>query len=772
MSITSTFMRSVLVASLLATGAFLGGCEGDDGLDGQDGAPGQPGGQGPEGPPGPPGTVTTKPLESCGVCHEINSAFDAGAAHELAGLATVSNVAFAVAANNVDLVVTYNLKIDGVNTTDFTAVSRDQRVNAAGEYSDLGAITAATSTGNGNYRITIPGGAAAAAENSRYLFRVDNPAGLRVVVVEDFPAAPFVDAVSNQACNNCHGESGIFQIHGASYAQPAGMEACTACHKSDYDVATGREFDDPWFAIIHGVHNSHNMPSGHYDYDATHRFSVTYPTYMTNCSVCHDDTGTLAAANQMRVTAANCFSCHESMEGFGEDAFENSAFHLNYDETTNCQTCHNNNTAPRFVTAFHNGLTTGNSGVIWDGEDTSVTEGRLVDWQITDIVDDGTELTVTWQASYNGVPVDPCNATAGPDAPVFHADGSGNLQFLYSYFQGDDPILGTANAPGQPAAWPTTNAAANFTATCANGVATTVFTPDRKAGATRGTLALQGKPRLPHPSGTGLMQVRAKTPTLEWVVGSGHDPALAERREITDTGKCLDCHVGSLYQHGGNRVDNVEMCILCHNSASNEQNVRAGMGVDASEAYDGKAGQTFEMKSMLHAIHTAGVAQRFGDINQAPIAIYRNRGIYYWGLAEPANWPDPVDDACMRGNTAGQWVYGADRTVTNACQPHNFHKPTFPRIENDCGACHTDDFDTLLPGQTVAMATTLEATAAADVDGDTDWADQSDDVLQGSGAASCTSCHSDGAAKGHAYQNGWTPQAFEEGRQTIIDATN
>jgi hypothetical protein len=79
------------------------------------------------------------------------------------------------------------------------------------------------------------------------------------------------------------------------------------------------------------------------------------------------------------------------------------------------------------------------------------------------------------------------------------------------------------------------------------------------------------------------------------------------RRPIVDTGECLKCHVGSLYQHGGNRVDNVKMCIICHNSASSEQNVRVGMGVDASESYDGLVGQTYELKTMLHAIHSAGV---------------------------------------------------------------------------------------------------------------------------------------------------------------------
>jgi len=752
MSITSTFMRSVLVASLLATGAFLGGCDGDDGLDGQDGAPGQagpPGEQGPPGPEGPPGTATTKPLESCGVCHENGSAFSAVAAHAITGLPTISNVAFAVA-NVDDLVVTYNLKVDGVNTTDFTAVQRDYRTIADGTRFDLGAITTATSTGNGNYSITIPGGAAAAATDSRYMFRIANPAGLRAVLVEDFPAAPWTDAVSNQACNNCHGETGIFQIHGGGYARPAGMEVCTVCHKS-----TAYDFEDPWFGIIHGVHNSHNMPSGHYEYDATHIFSVTYPTYMNNCSVCHNEAGMLSAANGMTVTKDTCFSCHESLDGFG-DALDGLAFHDIYADDTVydsdiCLTCHvANGAAAEYVTVtdFHNGLTTERGGIIWDGEDTSVTEGAKFTWTITDVVDDGTDLAVSWTASYDGVPVDPCNATAGPGEPVFDGDDAGNLSLLYTYFQGGDPILGTADSPGQASS---VNLATTNT-TCNAGVATTTITPDRVAGATAARIALQGKPRVISVADpTALMQVRAKTPVYDFLVGSG-DPAPA-RRTIADTAECLKCHVGSLYQHGGNRVDNVDMCIVCHNSASNEQNVRVGMGVDASEAYDGKAGQTYEFKSMLHAIHSTGEAARFGDVNQAPIVIYRNRGIYAWAESRDmlSNWP----------GEGPQIVYGSD----NVTQNHNFHTPTFPRIENDCGACHADSFVDLLPEQAVGMATTLEAGADP-------WNNQLDDVLQGAGAAACTSCHSDSAAKGHAYQNGWTPQVFEEGRQTIIDATN
>jgi hypothetical protein len=80
-----------------------------------------------------------------------------------------------------------------------------------------------------------------------------------------------------------------------------------------------------------------------------------------------------------------------------------------------------------------------------------------------------------------------------------------------------------------------------------------------------------------------------------------------------------------------------------------------------------------------------------------------------------------------------------------------------------------DTFVDLLPDPAKAMASTVEA-------GDPLFGDQVNDVLEGVTASSCMTCHRSSNAgeetllKRHAYDNGWTPQAFEEGRQTIIEA--
>jgi OmcA/MtrC family decaheme c-type cytochrome len=239
------------------------------------------------------------------------------------------------------------------------------------------------------------------------------------------------------------------------------------------------------------------------------------------------------------------------------------------------------------------------------------------------------------------------------------------------------------------------------------------------------------------------MAVRVPTPTFDWVVGDG--AAATDRRPVVDTSLCLGCHVGSLYQHGGDRVDNVDMCLVCHNAASNEKNVRVGMGVDASEAYDGKVGETFELKTMLHRIHSAGAD------GSPTYLVYRNRGIYAFGPDESAipNWP----------GTGQQVVFGSEPAFTTN---HNFHAPTYPRGIYDCAACHAAGFG-VIPDQTKAMASTTDA-------GSEVWEDQLDDTLQGAATTACITCHKDGAAKGHAYQNSWVPQVFPEGRKTIIDS--
>ena len=787
-----------LVAIFLTFG--LAGCEGDDGSNGPAGATGPAGPAGPsgadgsdgaDGADGADGVANITPLESCGVCHSEGSFASAPAAHEVFDIASFDD--FAVAAVGPDLVISFSVMVDGAPLTDAVfgrAYVSDgtTRTSLSSRFEDP-APTAFfdDDNGDGTYSVTLLGGAAEfGATDSRYLVVVE--AGLNeleIAAVGDYPnPIPLAGLASSESCVGCHGASGEVgrfdpTNRGGHYSAPMSVDACVVCHRPD-NPATPDDDEEPSYMriarVVHGIHNSHNFPDGEFVTDRDNSYNITYPTYMTNCSVCHSDdnivpaTGgsALAAANAMPVTGEGCFSCHGSLDSW-DFAAAGLGFHLDIPdpETADCQLCHkptaDGGIARATVAAFHNGATTERGGIIFDGVDTSVAEGAKFTWEITGIVDDGVDLAISWIASYEGVGVDPCNAAAG--APLFFADvdpvtgrSLGNLSMLRNYAQGDDFILGQSpSAPGQAL----NVGVSNDNTTCAGGIATTTIPVD-DVDAERGIVALQGKPRVVSvldPLAT--MSVRVPTPTYEWMLGSGDAPLMA-RRNVVDTGECLGCHVGSLYQHGGNRVDNVDMCILCHNSASNEKNNRVGMGVDASEAYDGKVGETFEMKTMLHRIHSAGVE------GQPVYAVYRNRGIYTFApdVSEVPNWDVISTEGCSEDEIARgeRLVFGGDPESSTSCQPHNFHSATYPRALNACTACHTEDF-AVIPDQTKAMATTTDA-------GSEEWINQLDDVLQGAATTACITCHADGASKGHAYQNSWTPQAFPEGRQTIIDAVN
>ncbi len=780
-----TRSRVPLIAMLaLAATIGLAGCSGDDGKNGAAGTPGTPGATGPIGPTGPVGptgptgpTASQNPVESCTVCHDNTGIASAKVAHAVTGVPTVTNVV--VAPSGANLVITYNMKVDGVNATDLNTINRSIRLDGVtmleGNIDTTLTPVAITGGTGGNYTITITNAVTAYPANSRYAFRTVSASNssVRSYVVADYPAAPVTQLVSDQSCQNCHG--GLGQMHNG---YPMGAKQCVTCHDATNVVATYP--NAKFFKLVHGIHNSELMPAGKWDFDARTSFAVSYPTYMINCSVCHDTPSTLTTVNAMPVTGPGCLSCHGSMASWEEDfASSGTTFHESMNETTDCQVCHKTGgVAAGYtkVTDFHNGFETERVGIIWDGVDTSVTEGKKMTMTITGVTYDGTNQKISWNATLNGAPVNPCNATVGPTAPLFLIPAGtdttkidGQFSMLRTYALADDWVASTStSAPGQP------GSSVNLTTTnttCAGNVATTTVPDEAGTTGLRAIAALQGKPMFPvsaalkaaNPEYEWLFTyVRVPTPTYTYTVGTGA-PAPA-RRTVVDTSQCLKCHVGSLYQHGNTRVDNANMCVMCHNPASSEQNVRTQMGVTASEAYDGLVGQTYELKTMLHRIHSAG------ESTATQFVIYRTRGIYGWAPAESLLGPNWASLPCVPpSTTGGHLVYGAnDPAAAVSCQPFSFFEPTYSgaRELNDCKACHGTILDTngYFPDPTKAVATTLNA-------GGTTWKTQTDDTLQGASAASCVTCHHmDVEVKGHAYSNGFVPAVFPNGRQTILDA--
>jgi OmcA/MtrC family decaheme c-type cytochrome len=522
---------------------------------------------------------------------------------------------------------------------------------------------------------------------------------------------------------------------------------------------------------------------------------------MNNCANCHRDPAALATVNSEPVSYDFCFSCHGGWTAWnhGDTNFgtaPNQVDHAGFTAATNCAGCHDGVTAGDTITDFHNNLQTGRSGVIFNGQDTSIVEGAKVDMQITNVARSGANLLVSWTAEFDGTPVSPCNAVAGTTTPAFYAAAAnattgqvaGGFSILRAYAQGDDFINpGIGTAPGQPVSTNLSGTNTNCTADPLVAV-TTVALSTAEQAMTRGRVAIQGKAQLDlsvsfpgidtatATAGTQVVdQVRSKTPTREFLVADGALP-LDVRRGIVDTDSCLKCHPGSLYQHGGNRIDNVDLCVMCHNEASSDQNNRVFDGVDATEAYDQKPGQSYGFKSLLHAVHSAGN-------NNAVTMNYRTMGNYVWSgeTSVIPNYPttdyagNPLESgalALIYGSSAPHGTGAViDGPLNSVYRVHNLHHTTYPQQLKNCASCHVPgSFG--FPDPTKAMATTVDVggvkadqTSASDAV----YGVQTDDVLKGTSAAACFSCHQGDMAPFAAHGNagGFAPTAFPGGRADV-----
>jgi len=739
------------------------------------------------------GGSAAKVVETCGVCHGNGNNASVDAVH--GGLAKYGDISVTGITGTVvgaDLQVKFNVKVNGTaKAAYYNEISEQYRFDGTKRYALSMANTALTAgAAAGDYVVLIPG--AGANPNSRYMIAIRNaadnalpsasrPAGYRAMILLDFPASPVTDVLGagSQTCESCHGTYGS----GFHRGYPAyGGKVCVVCHDATTSVAadgvTTAAITYPRLpAMIHTIHQSGNMPTGKGTVSSlatppkTWEFAVKFPSYMDNCSICHKSGSPLTAANTKPVSYDFCMTCHQNWDGFtGTKTGGTLTFHRNYTSTVgNCATCHDGSTAPATMGAIHNKalLYTERGGLLFNGEDVSVTQGALTKLAITGVTRTGDKLAIKWTANYNNVAVDPCNAIPGATAPSFaHSQidvmdhgavvkVNQNFSILKAFFQGDDLVNANngATSPGQALATNLVFTGATANTACASNVATTTITLTAAEAKLTGNarIALQGKPVMKYtttnvPADVLNVYVRAKTPTYDFKVADG--TVIPARRPVVDTALCLKCHVGSLYQHGGNRIDNVDLCVMCHNEASNEKNNRVGMGVTKDKAYDGKVGQTYGFKSMLHAVHASGTTGF-----SKPIAFYRSNGIYTFALTEQAlyNWPG--------AGTTAVTVFGSNPATTRV---HNFASAHYPRALQDCSACHPSTF-TRIPDPAKAVATTLDPGAAP-------WDNQLDDTLQGPVAAACTSCHSSTAAGAHAVQFGFTPALVGNGRQGVMDS--
>lgn len=776
----------LLVIGLLATALMLGGCS-----DGSDGPPGPPG------PPGDPAVATpTTAVDTCVVCHGDASVFSAAENHD----AYVSRAAnwnvISVVADDVNepntVVITAQIA-EPFSALDFTTVANVRAMRLVD-----GVLTSTNNAGTaavvvdevtGNHVITItvdpvtvlPGWTA--AQDVTWRVRLNPGVTYPEAAIVAYQNNRVMTPVSDQACLNCHGDN-VFVNARSNYISVAtteafggerramgdrtyhfsayGVESCVMCHSGGFQT-----FNDPVLGTVpadrlmyyaHGIHQSNmvnqiNNEAGSLEVKDGWFFSVRYPGDNQNCSSCHMSDADLAAVLAEPVSRAFCGSCHGEVGGrnvgpanvtmdwdsftWGSDVIQN--LHLGLAPLANCATCHDGETARETVGEFHVGF----------NPEMVAAENLAIEITGVEAAGLANPLEFTWEAfdPTTDVLYNACNEDLA-NGPVF----LGNYAARLAYYQGDDIANVGVGSFGQPGA--TTNITSANTVCDINGVATTTMNFHAGAVAERAQLTFDGRARV-NIDGFPNQQARVPVPSFSFMIADG---AENQRRQIVDTNKCIGCHRGNMYRHGGGRNDNIESCIACHNPSATDQGVREGLGIDASNSYDGKNAESFSMAYNMHAVHGVGESSAF-------YIVYRGRGLYGYGGpdTDPRNWP--VD---ANGNPTayapGQLVFGSD-PPTNIT--HYLKKVNFPNRLNNCQACHFEGTYGI-PDQSLALAIS--------VDSGVDGADQTDDRLMSPASAACMSCHQSSnsaeqaALRSHASQFSWQPQVIEGGKEAVLDA--
>lgn len=803
---------SFFIVVLLAGALALGGC----GSDGSRGA------AGPEGPAGPPGgtDVSANPaaaVDTCVVCHGDTSTFSAREQHDafVSRAASWEVVSVAVVGDPGAEQVVIRASIDDPNVFNNVANVRAMWMNQGvlTSTNNAGAAVSVVDEETGDHLITITPSAAFVTAGWTPLLDVTWRVRLNVGAVT-FPEASVVayqnervmTPVSDQACVNCHGDNIFVNAMGAYdsvatliedeviggiqffagdrrpmtatrpyHFSAYGVESCVMCHSGGFQTFTVQPAVGETPAITvpadrlmyyaHGIHQSNmvnqiNNEAGGLEVKDNWNFSVRYPGDNQNCSACHMEDADLTTVLATPVSRAFCGSCHGEVGGrvvgpanvtmdwdsFTFSSAQIESLHLGLIPTVNCQSCHDGSVSQRTVVGdFHRGFNPElRAAANLNMDITAVNASGLgapfqVQWRATRINPDGSPGTL-----YNA-----CNTTVGLDAPIFF----GQLSIRIAYYQGDDIANVGVGEFGQPGA--TTGLSAENTVCDATGAAITTLNFHEGAVAERAQITFDGRPRITIP-GFANQQARVPVPSFSFMVNNGTEQP---RRQIVDTAKCIGCHLGNMYRHGGGRNDNIESCIACHNPSATDQGFRESIGIDASNSYDRKQAESFSMAYNMHAVHGVGERDAF-------YLVYRGRGLYGYGSHNtplPRNWPLDVN-----GNPA---AYTPDHLVFGSNPPaeitHYLKKVNFPNRLNNCQACHIEGAYGI-PDQSKALAISM----TSGVDG----ADQTDDVLMSPATGACMSCHQSGnpavqsALRGHAAQFSWEPTPIEGGKGAVLEA--
>lgn len=488
--------------------------------------------------------------------------------------------------------------------------------------------------------------------------------------------------VSQAACDTCHGDNEFGFHHDHFYR--ADVIDCVTCHigRADNDKGIPAYNSNGYSTFVNIGHTIH---------------TEGYPNNLADCTVCHAEPAQYTAVtDESEFIYDLCISCHgdwDSVVDSMDDEWQ--SLHSPATTATSCtDSCHTTAGLGEAVTlaSIHE-----NSAYMVDKEWGEKVEYRILSASVADGV-----ASVTWQA------VDPTNADTAWDVlndemngePAFLSDLSFSLDhgpsFDVAFFTGDDITnQGATTRDGQPdvgASFTTENTVAGDVA----GTYVTTFEIPSTVTATKAYFNIQGQPNIFEDEDTSHHAVSASA-VYAFNVADGS--AATARRVTADMDKCLDCH-GTLSLHGGNRINSVETCVICHNPNATDITGRNSYGDDVDKTLGGEQA-SYDFSVMIHGIHAA-------TATDTPYYVYRSRGIY--GFRGESDLPE---------------TFGVGDASWNDVEVR------YPRSIGSCDACHTSA--DVMADQAEAIAVTIDQGA--------DLTTHDDDTIIGPNSAACSSCH-------------------------------
>ena len=494
------------------------------------------------------------------------------------------------------------------------------------------------------------------------------------------------DVVATATCNTCHAQ---LTAHGTR----VDTKLCVTCHNPGSWVAGSPNTTVDFKVMIHRIHYNNAgaaLPSVQagvpYKIGGSDFSAVVFPQDARNCSRCHSgtDTPTTVATPQGNAWSASpnldaCQSCHDNVY-FGSAPDPTRAYQTQahsggvMTDSSTCASCHaaGKFTGAQDIVVAHN------------GPDRLKAAAARFSYNILSVASTtpGAKPVVTFSVT------DPTNGNAPYDlktAPAFTAtkDGTSRLAISIGWTTKDFGNAGSGQNFGQPISIDALAASVPGATAGTYTVTSTVSVPVGQTGTLR--VGMDG-----HPAGDVTTpgkfsdRLQVKNAFLDAAVSG----SVVARRVVVDVAKCNVCH-DVLSLHGNNRTNEVGVCVICHNANATDAGRRTGIGAD------GKAEESIDLKTMVHAIH-AGQASNGG---------FRTKGLVIYGFGGSKN---------------------------------DFSDVVFPGKLNDCNACHVSD--------SYRLAGTWEAPTAGGLMGTTSSSgaskpDPTDNLRTSPTMAVCASCH-------------------------------